>query len=710
MSSTTLEQLQQQLNNLQEQLNGLKQAEPNDAPDIETSVSEEDMMAAMMNEAEQQPLEQEAETPEPTQNAEESTYGGFDAQAAIDYTSEKHGGNNTQYSEQTIAFFKHEDTLQRIMHVVKDGILLIDQHGVIRGFSKGAEDIFGYKEEDVIDTRAQKLFPQDEREKFKKFFFRLNEEATSALESQSELPQATTELDAKHFLHADMRRVKLDMHAIPFDDAYFYICLAQDMRQVLKHKERMLERSQLAQLLKEVARSLNHAPSIEDAICKTLELLGEQIHFDLGHAYIYCAQENTFKSHNHWVKPKGGEFALFKNTTAQTTFNETEGLIGVTFQYAEPQHFEYLDETLNDARLTAMKSTGFKQAITLPVLVKDIPVAVIELYLREEIEVDEHMIDILHNIGYQVGHTLRRLEAEHRMNGTEDEAHLDHMIATTCNNADKSEQSSAENMPAEAFDMDTTEETSLDSGVEDMMAEAAFEDTAEGSTENNTTTEITEPSSETPAEPMLNMGVADLMDESPEEESPLTIPEPESLEEAPAEQVIASDMDITEDTAPNMVDEPVPNLDDISFEEPEDTTLADISFDDAPVEAMPEPEKVVEEEEVQDLSPLQKLALEAEESKYEYTSEGAAVKKEESALDMSLPTLEEDASATEQTAETNTMAETTEAESALSALESVAQEQTDTASSTETPTDEDSDDFVSEEDRRIAEQMMAMES
>lgn len=674
MSSSTIEQIQQQLNDLQAQISKLESPEQTSAPTEEAveenaAMSEEEMMAAMMADGGmEEPASEEAPAPVETSAEMLEVAGDFNPQASIDYTNEKRNSSDVNYSEETIAFFQHEDTLQRIMHAVKDGIMLIDQHGVIRGFSKGAEEIFGYKEEDVIDTRAQKLFPHDEREKFKRFFAKLNEEAKAAVAESVDLPDATTELDAKHFLHSDMRRVKLDMHATSFEDGFFYICLAQDMREKLKHQERMQERSNLAQLLKSVARSLNNAETIEQAIGETLEHLGQQLRFDLGHAYIYNAQENKFKSHDHWVAPQGGQFALFKNTTGQTTFNETEGLIGVTFQYAEPQNFEYLDETLNDNRLTAMKSTGFKQAITVPVLVKDVPVAVIELYLRDNIEVDEHMIDILHNIGYQVGHTLRRLEVEHRLSGTTEEEHLDSVIATAA---------------ASEPEAEVTEEVVLD-------------ETTEATPEDMMMTEDT-PTEETATEqvPEMNMGVADMAEETTEAS-------PEDMmmaEDAPTEETATEAEATTEETSTE--------LPEVEFEEPEDTTLSDISFDDDEpvVEA---PEAIEEEEEPQDLSPLQKLALESNEAKYDYTNEGNAVRKEESALDMEIhgvtdvePETTEPEIATEEAIEEPT------AEAAadpLAALVEVAQEQTEPTEATE----EETDESISEEDRKIAEQMMQM--
>lgn len=58
---------------------------------------------------------------------------------------------------------KSQDELQAIIHNVMDGIITIDESGLIQGFNPAAERIFGYAPQEVIGQNVKVLMPEPDR-------------------------------------------------------------------------------------------------------------------------------------------------------------------------------------------------------------------------------------------------------------------------------------------------------------------------------------------------------------------------------------------------------------------------------------------------------------------------------------------------------------------------------------------------------------------
>jgi diguanylate cyclase (GGDEF)-like protein/PAS domain S-box-containing protein len=58
---------------------------------------------------------------------------------------------------------KSQDQLQAIIHNVMDGIITIDEQGIIQGFNPAAERIFGYTLQEVSGQNVKMLMPEPER-------------------------------------------------------------------------------------------------------------------------------------------------------------------------------------------------------------------------------------------------------------------------------------------------------------------------------------------------------------------------------------------------------------------------------------------------------------------------------------------------------------------------------------------------------------------
>ncbi|MEE1673098.1 PAS domain S-box protein [Agarivorans aestuarii] len=67
----------------------------------------------------------------------------------------------TERYQARLALADNEERIRTIVDTIADGIILIEQSGIVRSFSPAAEQIFGYSEAEVIGKNVKMLMPRD---------------------------------------------------------------------------------------------------------------------------------------------------------------------------------------------------------------------------------------------------------------------------------------------------------------------------------------------------------------------------------------------------------------------------------------------------------------------------------------------------------------------------------------------------------------------
>lgn len=68
-------------------------------------------------------------------------------------------------ANRTVAAFGNMDELHALIDTIPDALVVIDANGRIASFSKGAEEMFGYSEEEVFGENVSLLMPSPDRER-----------------------------------------------------------------------------------------------------------------------------------------------------------------------------------------------------------------------------------------------------------------------------------------------------------------------------------------------------------------------------------------------------------------------------------------------------------------------------------------------------------------------------------------------------------------
>ncbi len=154
-----------------------------------------------------------------------------------------------------------------------DGIISIDEQGVIRTFNRSASRIFGYEAEEAIGSKAEALIPEPDRQRFGRYLHhRLDAAEAQELGRSAELEG----------LHKDGHRFPIEMTVgeTTLDGERWFTAVARDI-DVRKRAEDALSEitrdlgltAAFDRTAADILTTFGHRASVEDALDATLTLL-----------------------------------------------------------------------------------------------------------------------------------------------------------------------------------------------------------------------------------------------------------------------------------------------------------------------------------------------------------------------------------------------------------------------------------------------------
>nr|WP_314445981.1 GGDEF domain-containing protein [uncultured Sphingomonas sp.] len=165
-------------------------------------------------------------------------------------------------------------------------------------------------------------------------------------------------------------------------------------------------RQQRSSLLHEIATLANHTSSSRVAYALALERICDHTGWALGNVYIRDGDAS--------LKPAGicqtsdTIFDSFYEASATKHFSIGQGLPGRVLESGEPCWITHLQEDRNFHRMEAAIRCGFVSALAVPVLVGSKVDAVLEFFSCTKLTLDEELLDVLAQIGVQLGRVVER--------------------------------------------------------------------------------------------------------------------------------------------------------------------------------------------------------------------------------------------------------------------------------------------------------------
>ena len=281
-------------------------------------------------------------------------------------------------------------------------MILLTPAGTIEAWNAGAQRLFGYDEQEMVGRGFSLLFLESD--------------------IQAAVPQRELE-GAERTGRAEDRRWHERKDGSRFfadgittslrTDAGALIGFAKIARDGT-HKKRADERLALQS---GVTNILADAEELDVALPQILEQLALVLDADVANFWLLDEPAKVVRRHSSWQIP-----GLRSALTEAGLFGRGEGLPGRTWEEARAI---WIEDILSESptvfpRIVIAREEGFRTAIAFPVVLRERPFGVIEIFRRRTLREDEELIELLSLVGFQIGHFIDRRNANRLLRENEE--------------------------------------------------------------------------------------------------------------------------------------------------------------------------------------------------------------------------------------------------------------------------------------------------
>ncbi|QIN81618.1 PAS domain S-box protein [Rubrobacter tropicus] len=179
--------------------------------------------------------------------------------------------------------------------------------------------------------------------------------------------------------------------------------------EALRESEEAARRGEaLVRLLGQVATAANEASSVEDAMRIALNGVCAFTGWPLGHIHLRDGNHAQLVPTDLWHDDDPGRFEAFHGATRATRFEAGIGLPGRVLESGEPVWISDLEADESLPRYEQARESGIRAGFAFPVLAGREVTAVLEFFSTEITEPDEGVLELMTQVGTQLGRAIER--------------------------------------------------------------------------------------------------------------------------------------------------------------------------------------------------------------------------------------------------------------------------------------------------------------
>jgi len=191
----------------------------------------------------------------------------------------------------------------------------------------------------------------------------------------------------------------------------------------LKQAEQALrEQSEFLKLNQVITRAANEAASVEDAMQIALDRICANTGWPVGHLYLLDAAAGDLAPARIWHIDHPDQFETFRRVTETIRFASGIGLPGRVLASGAPAWIRDVTKDPNFPRAQLVTEINVKGAFAFPVLVGPRVAAVLEFFSDKIAEPDKQLLEVMAQIGTQLGRVIERNEAAEQVLAAKDQA------------------------------------------------------------------------------------------------------------------------------------------------------------------------------------------------------------------------------------------------------------------------------------------------
>jgi PAS domain S-box-containing protein len=293
-----------------------------------------------------------------------------------------------------------EERLRAILQTAVEGIITIDERGIIESINPAAERTFGYSAEEVIGKNVSVLMPSPDREQHDRYL------QNYARTGQAKIIGIGREVVGQ----------RKDETTFPLDLAVSEVRLARRrlftgfVRDITERKRAELRQA----VLYATTRAIAESAGLAEAAPKILQAVCEKTGWSFGELWLADPEVKVLRFSQTSQSP-GLASPEWVARAAGQTFGPGDGLPGRAWATAQPI---WATEGLDEAgfmRADAAVREGVRAAFAFPILVGPYVTGVMSFFSRESRAPDPALVEMLRELGSQVGQFIERKRAESKL-------------------------------------------------------------------------------------------------------------------------------------------------------------------------------------------------------------------------------------------------------------------------------------------------------
>ncbi len=174
------------------------------------------------------------------------------------------------------------------------------------------------------------------------------------------------------------------------------------------------------ELLRAVSTAANQAADVEQAMRIVLEAVCSHMGWPVGHVYLSDGKTPaTLMSSDLWYQGSPEQFRKFRQVTSTQNFEVGVGLPGRVLATGKPAWITDVTADDNFPRARLADDLGIRAGFAFPVMVRSEVAAVLEFFSPDAVEPDTRALDVMAQVGTQLGRAMERSEAAERIGRSE---------------------------------------------------------------------------------------------------------------------------------------------------------------------------------------------------------------------------------------------------------------------------------------------------